>query len=289
MKKLKGKVAIVSGANQGIGLVLKNGIASVLSILLVLFTLSSCSEDDESETSQTYVLVHGAWQASYVWDAVRDDLVNKGNKVIVVELPGHGADQALPHTLTLDVYRDKVIDALNKVDGKVILVGHSMAGMVITHVAEKVPSRIDKLVYIGAFLPASGQSLVDLAFSDPGSKLKASLISSADQLTIDVQRDNLTYLFINDGSQTDKERVVANYRAEPAIPLTNTVTLTEDNFGAVEKVYIKTLQDVVISPDFQDHMIAEAGIKTVYEVNTSHSPFLAQPHVVSDLLLKVGE
>jgi len=289
MKKLKGKVAIVSGANQGIGLVLKNGIASVLSILLVLFTLSSCSEDDESETSQTYVLVHGAWQASYVWDAVRDDLVNMGNKVIVVELPGHGADQALPHTLTLDVYRDKVIDALNKVDGKVILVGHSMAGMVITHVAEKVPSRIDKLVYIGAFLPASGQSLVDLAFSDPGSKLKASLISSADQLTIDVQRDNLTYLFINDGSQTDKERVVANYRAEPAIPLTNTVTLTEDNFGAVEKVYIKTLQDVVISPAFQDHMIAEAGIKTVYEVNTSHSPFLAQPHVVSDLLLKIGE
>ncbi len=45
-----------------------------------------------------------------------------------------------------------------------------------------------------------------------------------------------------------KDLVITNYRAEPAIPFTNKVTLTKENFGAVDKVYIKTLQDVVISP-----------------------------------------
>lgn len=263
----------------------------MLSAVAALSTFSSCANNDElpQPEPQTYVLVHGAWQAPYVWDAVRTDLTKKGNKVIVIELPGHGSDKTPTHTLSLDVYRDKVIEAMAKVEGKVILVGHSMGGMVITHVAEKVPAKISKLVYIGAFLPASGQALVDLAFSDPDSKLGPALVPSADQLTIDVLRDQLTYLFINDGSQKDKDQVIANYRAEPAIPFTNKVTLTKENFGAVEKVYIKTLQDVVTSPSLQDRMIAGAGIKTVYSVNTSHSPFLAQPQEVSALLLKVGQ
>jgi pimeloyl-ACP methyl ester carboxylesterase len=270
---------------------MKTTASLLLSAAVALSTFASCSNNDEAlvATSQTYVLVHGAWQAPYVWEAVRSDLTAKGNKVIVVELPGHGTDMTPAHTLTLDVYRDKVIEAMAKADGKVILVGHSMGGMVVTHVAEKVPSKISKLVYIGAFLPASGQALTDLAFSDPDSKLGPLLVPSADQLTLDVKRDSLTYLFINDGSQVDKDRVLVNYRAEPAIPFTNKVTLTRDHFGAVEKVYIKTLQDIVISPGLQDRMIAGAGIKTVYQVNTSHSPFLAQPHTVADLLLKIGQ
>lgn len=50
-----------------------------------------------------------------------------------------------------------------KADGKVILVGHSLGGIIVTNVAEKVPGKISKLVYIGAFLPKSGRSLADLA------------------------------------------------------------------------------------------------------------------------------
>lgn len=262
----------------------------MLSTAVVLSVAAGCANNEEEPTAapQTYVLVHGAWQAPYVWDSVQADLSKSGNKVIVVELPGHGADTTAPHLLSLDVYRDKVIDAISKTDSTVILVGHSMGGMVITQVAEKIPNKIRKLVYIGAFLPATGQSLTDLAYSDPGSKLGPLLIPSADQLTLDVKRDSLTYLFINDGSEAGKQRVLDNYRAEPAIPFTNKVALTKENFGIVDKVYIKTLQDIVISPGLQDRMIAAAGITSVYTINTSHSPFLAQPHAVSDLLLKIG-
>ena len=267
---------------------MKKSISTLLSAAIAITSLASENPTDESK-SQTYVLVHGAWQAPYVWDAVKADLINKGNKVIVVELPGHGSDNTATYTLSLDVYRDKVIDAILKEEDKVILVGHSMGGMVITHVAEKIPSKISTLVYIGAFLPASGQALTDLAFSDPDSKLGPLLISSADQLTLDVKRDSLTSLFINDGAEAEKEKVLTNYRTEPAIPFTNKVTLTNEHFGAVQKVYIKTLQDIVISPSLQDRMIAAAGIKTIYEVNTSHSPFLSQPHAVSALLLKIGQ
>lgn len=268
---------------------MKKTVVSLLSTAVVLSIAAGCgnNEKESAATPQTYVLIHGAWQAPYVWDSVQVDLSKNGNKVIVVELPGHGSDTTAPHLLSLDVYRDKVIDAISKTDSTVILVGHSMGGMVITAVAEKIPGKIKKLVYIGAFLPASGQSLTDLAYSDPGSKLGPLLIPSADQLTLDVKRDSVTYLFINDGSDAVKQHVLDNYRAEPAIPFTNKVTLTKENFGAVDKVYIKTLQDIVISPGLQDRMIAAAGITAVHTVNTSHSPFLAQAHALSDVLLQV--
>jgi pimeloyl-ACP methyl ester carboxylesterase len=270
---------------------MKKTVLSLLSAAFAVSAIASCSNDDENVivNPNTYVLVHGAWQAPYVWDAVRSDLTNRGNKVVVVELPGHGADKTPTYQLSLDVYRDKVIEAISKIDGKVILVGHSMGGMVVTSVAEKAPSKISKLVYIGAFLPASGQSLGELANTDPDSKLGPQLVQSDDKLTLDVKRDQLTYLFVNDGTQAAKDKVLTNYRAEPAIPFGNKVTLTKEGFGSVEKAYIKTLQDIVISPGLQDRMIAGAGIKDVYQVNTSHSPFLSQPHAVSDLLLKIGQ
>ncbi|HWV30273.1 MAG TPA: alpha/beta fold hydrolase [Dyadobacter sp.] len=260
----------------------------LLSAAFALSAMASCTQNDHVP-AHTYVLVHGAWQAPYVWNEVSAQLTSSGNKVIVVELPGHGSDQTAPHLLSLDVYRDKVVQAINTANGKVILVGHSMGGMVVTHVAEKVPSQIEKLVYIGAFLPANGQSLLELSNTDPDSKLGPALSQSADKLLLNVNPAELINLFIPDGTQAAKDKVVANYRAEPAIPFTNTVALTSAGFGSVEKVYIKTLQDIVISPGLQDRMIAAAGIKTVYEVNTSHSPFLSQPKSVGDLLEKVAK
>lgn len=266
---------------------MKKTVSTLLTAAFAATTLLSCAKDDKAPEQNTYVLVHGAWQAPYVWDAVKDDLTQKGNKVIVVELPGHGKDSTPTHTLSLDVYRDKVIQELSAVEGPVILVGHSMGGMVVTAVAEKVPGKIRKLVYIGAFVPQSGQALADI--SDPDSKLRLSLIPSQDQLTLDVKKEDLTNLFIADGSVQVKQLVVDNYRAEPAIPFATKVTLSKEHFGIVDKVYIKTLQDIVISPGLQDKMLAAAGIKKVYTINTSHSPFLAQPHQVGELLLQIGQ
>ena len=271
---------------------MKKTFSTLLTAVFASFSVFlSCSNNDEKSITkpQTYVLVHGAWQAPYVWNEIKTDLIRNGNHVIVVELPGHGTDKTPPQNLSVNAYRDKIIDVISQVEGKVILVGHSMGGMVVTAVAESIPSKISKLVYIGAFLPKSGQSIGELAMTDPDSILGPSLIESTDKLTLDVKATDLTNLFISDGDAIAKQKVIDNYRAEPAIPFSNKVTLTSQNFGSVEKVYIKTLQDKVISPKLQDQMIATAGIKTTYQVNTSHSPFLSQPKAVSDLLLKIGK
>ncbi|UOE49097.1 alpha/beta fold hydrolase [Mucilaginibacter sp. SMC90] len=276
---------------------MKKVILILLAVATATIMFSSCSKknDEVKPAAKNYVLVHGAWQAPYVWDAVKAKLINEGNNVTVVELPGHGSDNTVPSTITLNTYRDKVVDAVSKINGKVILVGHSLGGMVISAVAEQEPSKIEKLVYLAAYLPTSGQSLFALASTDPGSSLGGEvngqkiLTENDTNGTLDVARDQIVNIFIQDGSTQVQNLVLQNYRPEPAIPFMNPVTLTAANFGSVEKVYIKTLQDHVVSPGLQDRMIASGNVKTIYKLNTSHSAFLAKPDSVAILLTKIGQ
>ena len=72
---------------------MKRTISTLLAAVFAISTFAFCNKKEDNVKPKTYVLVHGAWQAPYVWDAVRDDLQKAGNKVIVVELPGHGNDK----------------------------------------------------------------------------------------------------------------------------------------------------------------------------------------------------
>ena len=267
---------------------MKKKFLHLLLLAAIISSLISCKHYQLPVTN-TYVLVHGAWQAPYVWTTVKEQLEKAGQKVVVVELPAHGDDYTSSANVSIDVYRDKVISAIMSTKQKVILVGHSLGGVVVTAVAEQIPGKIKKLIYIGAFVPANGQSLLDLAGQDAQSLLGPSLIPSADQLTLDVKHENITSIFCQDGSDAVKQLVLDNYRVEPAIPFTNKVTLTDANFGSVDKYYIHTLQDHAIGIDNQNKMADAAHITKTFAVNTGHSPFLTQPTEVTKLLLTIGQ
>jgi pimeloyl-ACP methyl ester carboxylesterase len=106
---------------------------------LPLASITGCTKNHDDTTAKTFVLVHGAWQAPFVWDAVKKQLEDKGQKVIVVELPAHGSDSTSPVLVSIDAYRDKVIASIKDVKGRIILVGHSLGGVVVTSVAKKIP------------------------------------------------------------------------------------------------------------------------------------------------------
>jgi hypothetical protein len=63
-----------------------------------------------------------------------------------------------------------------------------------------------------------------------------------------------------------------SYRAEPAIPFINKVTVTDANFGILDKSYIHTTQDHAVGTDMQNQVIKAANIKNVYSLNSSHYP-----------------
>jgi pimeloyl-ACP methyl ester carboxylesterase len=233
--------------------------------------------------------VPGAWSGPYAWDSVKADLVKAGNKVVVVLLPGHAADSTAPQSLTLNSYRDKVVSTIDSIGGQVILVGHSLGGAIISQVAEEIPSKIKKLIYVAGFIPVSGQSVLALASTDTASVLGANLVPSADHLTLGVVSDQRVNSFILDGTEAEQSLVLANFKPEPAIPLTDSVVLTAANYGSVRKYYIKTLMDHAITPMLQNRMLAATpGFASVYQMNTSHSPFLVKPDSVAMLFTMIA-
>src|SRR5277367_2905473 len=98
---------------------MKNILKYAVVLLLGIILFPSCAKKGSfpSIPQSTFVLVHGAWQAPWVWDQVKSNLEKAGQKVAVVELPGHGSDFTNPATITLDGYRDVVVHVIDSVLG----------------------------------------------------------------------------------------------------------------------------------------------------------------------------
>ncbi|WP_312185560.1 alpha/beta hydrolase [Sphingobacterium sp.] len=114
--------------------------------------------------SSTYVIVHGAWGGAWQFKNTAAELEKKGNKIYRPTLTGLGERYHLADTsIRLQTHINDVVNTILFEDLRdVILVGHSYGGMVITGVADSLPDRIRKLVYLDAILPDDQQSVMTL-------------------------------------------------------------------------------------------------------------------------------
>jgi len=103
--------------------------------------------------AETFVLVHGGSVGAWSWAAVVRQLEKLGNRALAVDLPGRGENLPDPKTITLSTHVDFVTGYIEDrgLDG-VILVAHSMGGLVTTGVAQRIPQRIKRLIFISAFV-----------------------------------------------------------------------------------------------------------------------------------------
>jgi pimeloyl-ACP methyl ester carboxylesterase len=227
----------------------------------------------------TFVLVHGAWHGFWCWKKVIPLLEKAGYKVEALDLPGHGENRVKPtEEVTLQDYMNCVLQVLEKQPEPVILVGHSMGGMVISQVAEYKPDKIKKLVYLCAFLLKDGESIFqelqreNSPNLDPFSKTDATLKE----------------LFYGDCSDADlrwaKDRLVP----QPIAPVITPIHITDKNYGRIPRVYITCLLDKVINPAYQKQMYTTLPCQRVISMNTSHSPFLSAPEELVKNLISIA-
>lgn len=112
----------------------------------------------------TYVLVHGAWHSGQAWARVVPRLGSSGRPVFTPTLTGYGETRhLLGPEVGLTTHVDDITGLLVDEDlHDVVLVGHSYAGLVISGVANRVPDRIARLVYLDAMVPLHGETAVDV-------------------------------------------------------------------------------------------------------------------------------
>jgi pimeloyl-ACP methyl ester carboxylesterase len=202
---------------------------------LALPIFSTVSVTKSVDKKPTFVLVHGAWHGGWCWKKVTNMLKTNGFEVFTPTLTGLGERaHLLNENINLDTHIQDITAVLEYEDLKdVILVGHSYGGMVITGVADKAKGRISQLVYLDAFLPENGKSLVDYAQIPPVKKdangkienWKIPPLAKAAQFGVT--------------DKNDIEWVDAKLSAQPIQTFLQPVTLNEVPSNTIKKVYIK--------------------------------------------------
>lgn len=113
-------------------------------------------------TGQAIVLVHGAWHGGWCWRDVADRLSEQGARVFAPTMTGLGDRLHLRTAYKgLETFITDVIAVIEREElTSITLVGHSFGGMVVTGVADRMPERVKRLVYLDAAVPADGHSMI---------------------------------------------------------------------------------------------------------------------------------
>jgi len=236
----------------------------------------------------TYVLIHGAWHGGWCWEEVRARLEQDGHTVAAPDLPGHGDDRTPTAEVTLDAYARRVCDVLDAQTEPVVLVGHSMGGVVITAAAERRPHRIAALVYLCAFLPGDGDTLMKLAGGDQTSLVLPNLEVSEEQGFATVRDQGIVPAFYARCSASDAASAKARLVPQPLEPFNAPVTVTQERAGRVPRYYVECLEDRAIPLALQRSMLAAHPCRRVFTLDTDHSPFFSAVEELMDCLLQVG-
>jgi pimeloyl-ACP methyl ester carboxylesterase len=223
------------------------------------------------------VLVHGAFEDAQVWGHVSAKLQADGYKVVAVDLPGRPGAPMAPDKVSLDLYRDTVVTAIDKFHRRVMLVGHSFGGIVIADAAEEVPSKVKTLVFVAAYLPQDGDSLVSMANKDADAKIGPHLQIQKDKGIASIEYSARADLFANGAPDELRKAIPDLILDEPLPPLATPVHVSAARFGRVDKVYVHTAMDQVISPSFQAQMVASTPVRREFTLQTGHTPFLTDP------------
>jgi pimeloyl-ACP methyl ester carboxylesterase len=253
-------------------------------------TASSVSPLPTAAQKPVILLVHGAFQDSAGWADVIKALEAKGHTAIAIQQVGRSGDKTPVKDITLETYRDAVVDMIKKQDQPVILVGHSFGGIVISSVAEAVPNRIKALVYLAAYLPRNGESLRAISSQDKYSILgkEGNFIVAKDYSTASIAKEIFASGLCSDCNNDQLKLVAASQVDEPLAPLNAKVTLTDRNFGSVRKTYILTAQDVMVSPQLQALMLVNTSVDKVYAVNAGHAAYITAPDALATIIDNVA-
>lgn len=229
-------------------------------------------------TLPAILLVHGAWHGPWCWDRVLPQLQASGREIRTVELPTVHAENKASLGLADDAAA--VREAIEAIDGPVVVVAHSYGGAPATVGAADQPN-VRHIVYVTSFALDEGESLLGAVGGVAPSwwRIEGDLVHGG------TEAEPATELFYNDVDPELAAAAVA--RLKPMAYRAFTDTLTAAAWHTVPSTYIITERDNAIPVFAQEQLAARAG-STVHRVDAGHSPFYSDPEPATKLILAAG-
>jgi pimeloyl-ACP methyl ester carboxylesterase len=230
-----------------------------------------------------FVLVHGAFSGAWVWEPLTPLLEAAGHRVQTLDLPSSGDDPTPPQEVTLDSCADRVAALLADDPEPAVVVGHSMGGMVITQAQGRAPARVAMLIYLCAFLPGNGKSLLDMTQlpEGAGDMIQANLVIEPPVGTLPLEAAREAVF-----AACTEEQIawaLSHHSPQALGPMAGPATYGP-GFESLPKAYVVTSQDRSIPPALQRRMLREAGVTNVFEIDTDHVPQISRAAETADVL-----
>ncbi|NWD04149.1 alpha/beta fold hydrolase [Pseudomonas gingeri] len=234
------------------------------------YSAQKATSDPYADT--TVVLVHGAFADGSSWNKLIPLLQAKGLKVVAVQNP-------------LTSLADDVAATQHVIDeqaGRVILVGHSWGGTVITQAGTS--DKVKAMVYVAAYAPSAGQSTGDLGKDLPATPGYASL-KPDDQGFVYLTPASMATNFAQDLPKKETQLMTATQQPIQVKAITD--VLTAQAWKDKKTYYIVAARDRMISPELEHQFATKIKAETT-ELPTSHVPMLSQPQRVADVIMKAA-
>lgn len=236
----------------------------------------------------TIILVHGALLTSSVWEPVQSYLQNNGLNVATIDTPGRVKDGIDPKSATLTAAVTKLCKVINAQDNSVLLVAHSQAGSIITQATHTCGEKIKGLVYIAAVVPFPNEIVFSLLSEENNYNFDiAAPIDNDLGVSIPNLKGPLKELFIGNVSDEDANHAINNMVSEPIILGESSLHYDLNKLKMIPKFYVKTLKDKIISPETQNKYISRIEFKSIYSIDSGHSPFVTHPHLLAKYLEEI--
>lgn len=235
----------------------------------------------------TYVLVHGAWHGGWCWHRIVARLQRASLRVMAPDLLSLGIDGTPPGLVTLRAWTDQITALAESSSERIVLVGHSRGGIVLSEVAERIPERIRVLVYVTAFLLEDGRSLLDSVAEQPESLVPPAMIVADDHRTATVRDSAIREAFYGRCSDDDVALARTLLKPEPLAPLATPVRTTAARFGQVPRTYVECTADRAITHAAQGRMQSALPCAKRVTLESDHSPFFCCPDELAAALLRL--
>jgi len=244
---------------------------------------------------KTFLLIHGTWHGGWAWDAVIRELSGKGHRAHAPTLAGHGpgvARQGITH-------QDCVASVVAYIDQQgledVILVGHSFGGTVVQKLAELLPGRIRRTVFLDALVLKDSERVFDilpdvfLETLEPKEGNGPAPASPDDTMQIppwETWRDN----FIQDAPESLARSTWEQLSPEPSQVNLDKLDLKYFHSLTIPRSFIYCRQDKAMpSGYFHPGMSSRLGAFKLVGMDGSHEVMFTRPAELADKIIEASE
>lgn len=235
-----------------------------------------------------FLFVHGACHGAWCWERVISLLRQAGRAAHAIDLPGHGARAAEAAGVRLPDYAHAVGSFIEERDLRgVVLVGHSMGGIVIQKVAEHAAARLAHLVFLAAYVLRDGESLIGESRPETQRQWAELAAASANQ-TVTLPTELPIVRWMNRCARADLAWALPRLTPQPWLPVSEPLQLRRFPDVGLPMTYLVCADDRGLTPERCRRYAARLPKARLRTLDGDHDIMISNPQALAAALLEVG-